>query len=446
MIKSVISRKNILKEFFNSENTRKFCRLDGKNSFSRNRKITFTDILLMTYNKQAKTTSMEIRNYEKNMKGKEEVEYTNEAYLKQRRNLNPNVFKEGNKIYLKNFYENEKEVIKSNNFICLAIDGSKFEVPNTPQNRNYYGVQKSQHDRQPARANVSTIYDINNHFYLDIEIDKYTTSEITMAKRNIENALEIVDASKIILIFDRNYTSLEFFLWLTERNLKFIVRQKDCYYKKERENMKSDDEIINIQHTYPRLQNVKREYPEAGKKLEEMKETILRCTNIELKTGEKETLISNLPIEDFSMEDLNELYNNRWNIETSYDCIKSKLKIESFTGTLPILIEQDLYSQVLVYNQLQDMIYTGNEKLKEKQKDKKLKLEYQINENMAVGLFKEEMIKILLIDDVEESNIKFNNLLDEMVKYTSSIRKGRISNPRLFNRANRYKTNMKPSF
>lgn len=441
----VINRKNILRNFFYDDSTRLFCRLDGKNTFSRNRKITFTDILLMTYNKQAKTTSMEIRNYEKKMKGKDKVEYTDEAYLKQRRNLNPKVFKEANIVYLQNFYKG-KYVEKDNGYIVMAIDGSKFEVPNTPQNRKYYGIQKTQNDRQPSRANVSTAYDVNNQFYLDIEIDKYTQSEKTLAKKNIENALKIINPEKLIVIFDRNYASIEFFLWLKEHNLKFMIRLKNDYYKKEQASMKSTDELVKIQHTCSRLQNLRPVYPEESKKLEELKETELRITKIKLEDGTEETLISNLPFKNFSQEKLKNIYQKRWNIETSYDCIKSKLKIESFTGKLPILIEQDLYAQVLVYNQLQDMIYTGNTILKKKLEDKKLKLDYKINENKAVGLFKEEMIRILLIEDEKISNKEFDNLLQEMTEYTTSIRKGRPSQPRLFNRANRYRTNMKPSF
>lgn len=446
MISNVINRKNILKEFFYNENTREFCRMEGKNTFTRNRKITFTDILLMTYNKQAKTTSMEIRNYEKNMKGKDKVNYTNEAYLKQRRNLNPNVFKEANKLYLSNFYHEDKDnVIKNKDYLIMAIDGSKFEVPNTPQNRKEFGIQKTQHTRQPARANMSTIYDINNHFYLDVQVDKYSSSEKTLAKRNIEKALEIVN-DNMIVIFDRNYASLEMFLWLNEHNIKYVIRLTDRFYKNEIENMKTTDEIICLQHTYPRLQNLRKDYPEETKKLEELKETKIRCTKIKLETGMTEVILSNLDINQFNKNEIKSLYSQRWNIETSYDCIKSKLKIEAFTGNLPILIKQDIYSQILVYNQIQDMIYTGNEILKEKQKDKKLKLEYKINENIAVGLFKNELIRILLIEDDKESNKQYEELMNEMTNYTTAIRKGRPSQPRLFNRANRYRTNMKSSF
>lgn len=448
MITNVVNRKNILRDFFYNESTRELCRIEGKNTFTRNRKITFTDILLMTYNKQAKTTAMEIRNYEKNMKGKDKVDYTNEAYLKQRRNLNPNVFKEANKLYLNNFYTEDKtNIIKNKKYLVMAIDGSKIEIPNTPQNREFFGKTKNQHskDRQPARALISTIYDINNQFYLDVEIDKYSSSEKTLAKNNLEGALKIVD-NEMIVIFDRNYASLEMFLWLNEHNIKYIMRLTDKFYKKEIDDMLSDDEIIYLQHTYPRLQNLRKNYPQETKKLEELKETKIRCTKIKLETGTEEVILSNLDINEFDKEEIKELYKQRWNIETSYDCIKNKLKIESFTGILPILIKQDIYSQILVYNQLQDMIYTGNNKLKEKQKDKNLKLEYKINENIAVGIFKNELIRILLIKDDKESNRQYEELMNEMTNYTTAIRKGRPSQPRLFNRANKYRTNMKSSF
>lgn len=448
MNNNVINRKNILRKFFFSEDTRSLCRLKDKNTFSRNRKITFSDILLMTYNKQAKTTSMEIRNYEKNMKGNENVNYTNEAYLKQRRNLNPEVFKEANKVYLLNFYNDDKEnILKEKNYITLAIDGSKFELPNTPQNREYFGkaINQYKEEKHPARALLSTIYDINNQFYLDIQIDKYTASETALAKKNIEKAQEIIN-DDMIVIFDRSYASLEMFLWLNEHNIKFIMRLNNRYFKNEIKNMKSNDEIIYIQHTNPRLQNLKRNYPNETKKLEKLKETRVRCTKIKLSSDSDEIILSNLEFEQFTKEEIIELYGRRWNIETSYNCIKNKLKIEAFTGNLPILIKQDIYAQILVYNQLQDMVFTANQKLKEKLKDKKLKLDYKINENIAIGLFKNELIRILLIADTQESNKQYEKLLDEMTRYATAIRKGRPTQPRLFNRSNRYRTNMKSSF
>lgn len=92
-----------LRNFIYDERTRQKCRLNDnehKHTFTKNRKIPFYDILLITLNKQGKNVSFEIRDYELNKKGKMQVNYTDEAYLKQGRKLNPDVFKE--KIYKNN--------------------------------------------------------------------------------------------------------------------------------------------------------------------------------------------------------------------------------------------------------------------------------------------------------------------------------------------------------
>lgn len=440
----VITRKKEIKKFLYDEQTRNYCRLEGENTFIRNRKIPFTDLLLITLNNKAKTTSMEIRDYELNVKGKEKVNYTDEAYLKQRRHLNPRVFKEANKVFINSFYNKSKDAKTYKNYIILGIDGSKYEIPNTPQNREYFGIPVSQHEKQPARANISTIYDLNNNFYLDLQLEKYNFSEKTMAKRNIEEALKTIASEKMLIIFDRNYISLEFLLWLNERNIKYLFRLQKTTYKSEVGKMETNDEYVKIKHTYPRLQNIRVNYPEETKKLEELKETKVRITKSTIKESKELILLSNLSKEEFNEEEIRELYSKRWNIESSYDCLKNKLYSESFTGNLPIIIEQDLYAQVLIYNQLQDMINASNEKLKLQKA--KTKLEYKINENKAVGIFKDKFIKIMMISDDKKSEEEYDKLMVEMTHYVSAIRPNRKNNPRNFNRANKYKTNMKPSY
>lgn len=440
----VITRKKKIKKFLYDEYTRNYCRLDGENTFVRNRKIIFTDLLLITLNNKAKTTSMEIRDYELNVKGKEKVNYTDEAYLKQRRHLNPRVFKEANRVFINSFYNESKDAKTYKGYYTFAIDGSKYEVPNTPQNREHFGIQTTQHERQPARANISTIYDLNNYFYLDLQLEKYNFSEKTMAKRNIEEVLKTLSSKKIILVMDRNYISLEFMLWLNERNIKYIFRLQKTTFKNEISSMETNDEYVNIIHTYPRLQSIRKNYPEQAKKLEELKKTKVRITKNKIKDDKELVLLSNLSMEEFSEEEIKQLYIKRWNIESSYNCLKNKLFSESFTGNLPIIIEQDLYAHVLIYNQMQDMINESNEKLK--LKNKKTKLEYKVNENKAIGIFKDKFIKIILISNDKKSEEEYDKLMEEMTNYVSAIRLNRESNQRNFNRANKYKTNMKRSF
>ena len=449
MIKSVKRRNNKIKDFIYNEDIRNLCRLSDKkykNTFTRNRKISCQDLLLMTLNKQGKNTSFEIRDYIVRKKGDKKVMCTDEAYLKQRRHLNPAVFKKINEIYLKDFYEEKRYIQRKNGYILFAIDGSKEEIPNTQKNREEFGYTENKEGINVARALLSSIYDINNHFYVDVEIDKYSASEIELAKRNIEKMIEIIGKEKILIIFDRNYPSIEFFYWLEKRNIKFLMRLRGKDYKEEKQQMKQEDEILELKYDYSRLQSIKKKYPSIYGEIKNKTGVKYRFTRIKINEKTTEYLISNLGMQEFSMIELKELYGSRWKIEEAYNSIKNKLKIESFTGNLPIYIYQDIYAQIFVYNQLQDMIYTGNEELLETNKNKKTKLKYKINENKAIGIYKEKYIRILLMKDKEESNQEFENLIKEMERYASAIRNNRETQPRKWNHKNKYRTNFKPSF
>lgn len=449
MIKSVKRRNNKIKDFIYNEDIRNLCRLSDKkykNTFTRNRKISCQDLLLMTLNKQGKNTSFEIRDYIVRKKGDKKVMCTDEAYLKQRRHLNPAVFKKINEIYLKDFYEEKRYIQRKNGYILFAIDGLKEEIPNTQKNREEFGYTENKEGINVARALLSSIYDINNHFYVDVEIDKYSASEIELAKRNIEKMIEIIGKEKILIIFDRNYPSIEFFYWLEKRNIKFLMRLRGKDYKEEKQQMKQEDEILELKYDYSRLQSIKKKYPSIYGEIKNKTGVKYRFTRIKINEKTTEYLISNLGMEEFSMIELKELYGSRWKIEETYNSIKNKLKIESFTGNLPIYIYQDIYAQIFVYNQLQDMIYTGNEELLETNKNKKTKLKYKINENKAIGIYKEKYIRILLMKDKEESNQEFENLIKEMERYASAIRNNRETQPRKWNHKNKYRTNFKPSF
>ena len=173
---------------------------------------------------QGKNVSFEIRDFELNKEGEKYVNYSDEAYLKQRRILNPDVFKEMKNLYLKDFYSKPKYIKKKNGYILCALDGSKIKIPNTPLNREIFGSEGNQHKRKTARALLSRIYYVENYFFLDVEIDRVDSNEAKLAKRNIEAIQEIIGKNKEIIIFDRGYPSIELFNWLEKREKKFVVR------------------------------------------------------------------------------------------------------------------------------------------------------------------------------------------------------------------------------
>jgi IS4 transposase len=68
----------------------------------------------------------------------------------------------------------------------------------------------------------------------------------------------------------------------------------------------------------------------------------------------------NLLKEEFDTKDITNLYERRCGIEVSYNTLKNKIKIESFTGFLPSFVYQDFFAQTFIYNILQDTLYNNN--------------------------------------------------------------------------------------
>ena len=442
-------RRKYLRNKIYDERTRILCRNDMETkAFTRNRKITFSDLLLLTLNKQGRNVSFEIRDYEINKKGKQSVEYTDEAYLKQRRQLNPEVFKELNRGYLKDFYNEKKYVKKYKGYVVWAIDGSKIEITNTQQNREGLGSVTGGNAKKGriARALLSGAYDVYNKFYGDVQVCHIKTYEGKIAYKNIEECVKINKYGKNLFVLDRNYAALDLFNKIEENEARFVIRLTINDYVRERKEMKSDDEIVEIKYDRHRMHHYKKKNPKLYEKLKEKKSVKLRIVNIKLKTGEIETLITNIYTKKFTIKDFKEIYKARWKIEESYNSIKNKLKIEKCTGKLPIYVYQDIYAQVLVYNQVQDILNAENEELRKRNKKKNLKNEYQINENKAIGLFKEQFIKVMLIEDKNEAVKAYDKLSEEMVRYVSAIRKERKTEKREWNPKNKYHSNRGTTF
>lgn len=413
------------------------------NTFSRQRKMPLKDILLCCLSKKGLTTVLELRNY---FQQKEDfsMKISKQGYLQQRKRLNPEVFSYLNDGYLADFYSSSEPKLW-NGFLLLAIDGSKAEVPNSAENRRYFGKSNNQHsDLGQVRALVSGMYDILNQFYLDIEISHISTSETELAKNNLEHLQYINIHQPVLVIFDRGYPSIEFIDFLETQKINYLFRLSSNDYKSERENMQSTDENVVLRHTYQRLAKIRKKHPELFQHLKEKGRTDTRIITAKLPSGKGFALMPNLPFK-FSQEQLQDLYYQRWEIEKKYHTLKNKMKFESVTGKSPIYVEQDFRAQILVYNMMQDIRKDANEEVSEKSSKKGSKYPMHTNENIAIGLFKEQMIKIILEKDGSKRGQLLLALQEEMEEHILPQRK-LPNKERKKNLSNKYKNNQKDSF
>ena len=401
------------------------------------------DMLLCCLSKKGLTTAFELRNFFKD-KGELPMALSVQGYLQQRKRLNPEIFSYLNRRYLMDFYHSEEPKLWKG-YLLAAVDGSKAEVPNSKENRETFGNSGNQHSKTgQVRALVSGIYDILNHFYLDIEIEHISVSEIELAKRNLKHLRELEIRQPVLAVFDRGYPSIEFIDFLEMEGIHYLIRLSSNDYKAERGRMQSEDGKVILKHSSARLQKIRQKHPERYERMKRKGETTIRVSKSTLPSGNELVLMTNLP-DTIAAEELADLYYQRWEIEKKYHTLKNKMKFESVTGKASVYVYQDFWSQVLVYNMIQDIRNSADEEAAETGRKSGNKYLMHTNENIAIGLFKEDMLKILLEPEEKKRIKKLNELQEEMERYVLPLRE-LPGKERRKNISNKYKNNQKSSY
>ena len=420
-----------------------YARQIGKNTFSRKRKMPLKDMLLCCLSKKGLTTAFELRNYFKE-KGDFSMQLSIQGYLQQRKRLNPEIFPYLNRNYLMDFYHSDEPKLW-NGYLLIAIDGSKAEVPNSKENRETFGNSGNQHSKTgQVRAVVSGMYDILNHFYLDIEIEHISVSENELAKRNLKHLREMEIRRPVLAVFDRGYPSLEFIDFLEKEGIHYLMRLSSNDYKAERKQMQSADDKVILKHSSARLQKIRKKHPEQYEHMKKKGKTTVRISRSAIPSGNELALVTDLP-DTIAAEELAGLYYQRWEIEKKYHTLKNKMKFESVTGKSSVYVYQDFWAQVLVYNMVQDIRNSADEEAASSGRKNGNKYPMHTNENIAIGLFKESMLKILLEQEEKKRIQKLNELQEEMERYVVPKRE-RPSKERRKNISNKNKNNQKSSF
>lgn len=261
------------------------------------------------------------------------------ALLKQREKLNEEIFRELNRSSLKDFYHLFSDEVKTfKGYILTAIDGSDCEVPNTPITRGRYKSKSGKNDGKVARIKLSNCYDLLNQYILDTEIEEYKHSENELAERHMKKVEEIIKDYSIISIRDRGYLSLSYMFHSIMENKNFLIRLNQRYFKLEQRLMTTNDEWVEVQYQYDRIRKHIKDDKELYNYYESGKAIKIRFVNIELPTGEVETIMTNLESDIFSTEDINYLYQLRWGIETSYAYLKKSMMITNISSSKDCII------------------------------------------------------------------------------------------------------------
>lgn len=360
--------------------------------FTRKRKMSFVNIITFILNFLSKPLQLELDKYFEN--NKNEARISQQAFSKARQHIKPEAFK--------TLFEmtsevaiNSEELTRYKGYRLFAIDGTEIYLEPTEELIECYGSRY----KDACTARVSILCETNNGIIIDAEIDSNKIDERTLALRNIEK-FEKIKQEKDILIFDRGYPSNEIIEKLENKRIKYLMRVQKGF-NKEIDSDKRKDYWITI------------------------RKAKVRIIKTVLETGEMETLITNLDEKEFETHEFKELYFKRWPIETKYNTVKNKLKIEAFSGKTKISVLQDFYATMYLSNIVSISKMTCNEEIDKENKNKNLKYRYQVNEGYLISKLKDRLVLALLIKSSRKREKAVDEILMDAIKNRLPIKPGR---------------------
>jgi hypothetical protein len=236
------------------------------------------------------------------------------------------------------------------------------------------------------------LYDLENDIVVDAKIRPVKENERALAEEHLR-VLQGLDSYKNghreLIIFDRGYPSHELVKSLSDKEIAYVMRVQKGFIREEAPGGAKEGRVM-LGKTGLRVRTVR----------------------IPLTGGEDELLITNLTKAEMEYEAFRELYHKRWGIETKYKELKQKLETENFSGRLVDNVKQDFYAMMTVANMLASCVREANRKAQKKREGSGNRYEYQVNVNHAVGVFKDQLIRVI----IEENRIARRYLMSELVR------------------------------
>ena len=254
------------------------------------------------------------------------VRITKQAVSEKRQFIDPQVYIDMNDSLISKIYAHKDEMTTFKGFNINEIDGSIVEIPNTKITREEFEIpEKTELNKDTSTARISCMADTKWDFIISSNITNKSTSEIEHALMHLDDAKNKIDLTKTITTYDRFYNSIEIMFKTMLLDSYFIIRGKTHTFKKQQNKMKKEgktDETHEINIKKAQINNFFTE--EVKKFARKTREIKVRIVFVKLKTGETETLFTNLPKEIATPEELKELYGTRWTIEKKLRQIKKQ--------------------------------------------------------------------------------------------------------------------------
>lgn len=363
-----------------------FVHRPGKD-FSRDRKLCFSDTIKFLLTMAGNTVRKELLDY---------FNYHTDspcasAFSQQRAKLLPDALD----FLFHSFTESFKNLRTYRGYRLLACDGSALAITHNPQDimthRRHNSLERK--EKGYNQLHLNALYDLKNHIYLDAVIQPCRDLNEHRALLDMMKRSPLDD--RTILIADRGYENYNIFAHAQEKGWKYLNRIKDIGSRgiltklplPEAEEFDFTHSLILTKKQTKEIKAQPGKYRFLSNKstcdfLDPMTKPFytlhLRIARFRLTQDSYECVITNLPQEEFSTEELKKLYGLRWGIESSFRELKYTIGLRNFYAKKVEYIQQEIFSRLIFYN-FCERIVTGIVLEKTKTKHR-----YQVNFTIAV--------------------------------------------------------------
>ena len=324
--------------------------------FSRKKKWSFEEIMKFMLTMEGKALKDELLEYF----DFDNSTPSNAAFNQRRAQILPEAFEFLFQEFTRSF--NDNATYKG--FKLIACDGSDLCITHNPKDKTTY-FKPRPNDKGYNQLHLNVFYDLCSRRYTDAIIQPGRL-------KNENNAMcRLIDrysGQPAIFIADRGYENYNIFAHAEHKGMYYLIRVKDVTSNGIASNLtmlpKCDefDEWVNVTLTRKQTNEVKEnleKYRMIMKRipfdyldlhLNPFYEMKMRVVRFPISQDSYECIITNLPQEEFSCDEIKQLYAKRWGIETSFRELKYALGLTRFHAKKPEYIMQEIWARMTLYN------------------------------------------------------------------------------------------------
>lgn len=261
------------------------------------------------------------------------------------------------------------------NYRYLAADGSSFSFFSKPSfaSDEYY-ISEGHPAKGYYSMHLNAFFDLKNHIYTDAIIQPIHKKNEYRAFCSMVDRHHIIRKIKNIYIADRGYCSYNNMAHVIKNGQYFLFRSKDIHSKGLTSKFKYPDSDsfditvnVTIVRSHSKKINIKEDHYKRfiGKDLSfdyvdygslNSYELSFRVIRFPISDNTYECIVTNLPADEFPMEEIKKIYFSRWGIETSFRKLKHTLGACNFHSYKPEFIKQEIWAKLIAYNITETLI------------------------------------------------------------------------------------------